>query len=369
MPDRYQSAEAVRELRDHLRRGARPGKVLVGFDGCVDSIVRPVRRRGEGGAEYFATIDEFGRYLSGKAGKSCSVELELRQEKSGGNMVNCAGAMGALGASVVCLGAMGYPQVKPVFQARAEQAEVFSVANPAACTALEFGDGKVMLFQNGELDQLDYSLLTSRLDKAVLRRLLLEADALSFMNWSELQGATSLWRGLLELAPFGEAGWQRKLLLTDLSDCSRRSDGEIREFLELLRAYSAYVRLVLSLNANEAEVLGRTLDCGADDPGPLVRALHRRLGVDCVVIHLLDGCVGCAGGELFRAAGHRVESPLISTGGGDHFNAGLGYGLMTGMPLPRAMLLGNVVSELFVTTGVSPGIPEVIGHLNRSVHQ
>src|SRR5882672_5506840 len=99
----------------HSRLGAQ--RALIGFDGFVDLIVTPVGlRRGQG--EDFTpigTIPEFGQRVLGAAGKSTNIELFPRTEKLGGNGPIMANALLAAGAAVTYVGALGQPQVHPVF--------------------------------------------------------------------------------------------------------------------------------------------------------------------------------------------------------------------------------------------------------------
>lgn len=54
-------------------------RAVVGFDGFIDTIARPLRATAAAGqpAQPFETIADFGAYLVGQAGKSCSVALSI----------------------------------------------------------------------------------------------------------------------------------------------------------------------------------------------------------------------------------------------------------------------------------------------------
>src|SRR5690349_8450489 len=60
-------------------------KVLVGFDGFVDSIKRAVLRKDVSGSRYYKTLKEFSERLRTAAGKSCQVEMDVQIQKIGGN--------------------------------------------------------------------------------------------------------------------------------------------------------------------------------------------------------------------------------------------------------------------------------------------
>lgn len=65
-------------------------------------------------------------------------------------------ALAKLDVSVNCVGAMGYPDVLPIFRNMPPNCQLLSVCEPGLCQALEFDDGKLMLANNEDIDQLDY---------------------------------------------------------------------------------------------------------------------------------------------------------------------------------------------------------------------
>ena len=88
---------------------------VVGFDAVKDTVVRLVRKKNDDRkTRYFHTIEEFGRYLVSKKNMSCSLEMEMQEEKIGGNMAIFANSLGTLGVQIHCVGSMGYPQKDPL---------------------------------------------------------------------------------------------------------------------------------------------------------------------------------------------------------------------------------------------------------------
>lgn len=90
--------------------------VLMGFDGFIDKILKPIRTKTQETTVAFKTMKEFSEYLADKSGKSCSVDLEVMHEKIGGNMPIVANALGTLGCKTVCIGAMGAPEILPLLK-------------------------------------------------------------------------------------------------------------------------------------------------------------------------------------------------------------------------------------------------------------
>ena len=73
-----------------------PQKVLVGFDGSVDRTVKPIRIAGTPN-QYFATIEDYGKHITSKAGLSCSLQNEVIKSQAGGNSVFVAQSLNAQG--------------------------------------------------------------------------------------------------------------------------------------------------------------------------------------------------------------------------------------------------------------------------------
>ena len=105
---------------------------IVGLDGFVDKIVAPVEKRHGLGDNFdpVPTIAEMGAKISAAAGKSANIELYPRFEKLGGNGPIMANAMLSLGMGVRYIGALGTPNIHPVFEefARKDQCHFYKRA-------------------------------------------------------------------------------------------------------------------------------------------------------------------------------------------------------------------------------------------------
>ncbi len=102
--------------------------VMLGFDGFVDSIIDVVSKR-EDMTRYlpFETIEAFGERIAAAAGHSTNFEFVVKQRKLGGNGPIMANAMAAAGFAVTYLGALGEPEIDPVFRELAERGGAFGV--------------------------------------------------------------------------------------------------------------------------------------------------------------------------------------------------------------------------------------------------
>ncbi|MCI9149758.1 MAG: hypothetical protein HFI42_04555 [Lachnospiraceae bacterium] len=342
---------------DNARDKLDTSRIFAGFDGYIDVLAKPVQRSSQqGDLLFFETISEFGAYLQTKAAKSCSVELHKIAKKAGGNAVIFSQVISGLGVNTSCTGAFGYPQMLKDFTQTNDRLQLISVSEPGYCTALEFSDGKVMLGENGDLNELDYDQIQERVGRDRLCRLLDQADVIALMNWSEVPNSTGIWQGLLDHIFPALSRQRRRSIFIDISDCSRRCMEEIREMIFLLRRFAAYGDVTLSLNQNEFDRVAEALlpPRGREDTQADGKSILQAGGFTYLILHRLDGAMAFHQSEAIFVPNHRVASPVISTGGGDNFNAGFVFGRISGMDLPAALFFANAVSSYYVAYGRNP---------------
>ena len=333
-------------------------RVTAGFDGYVDTIGRAVKEKAaDGSLVFFETIEEFGKHIVSKAGKSALMELHTQDTRMGGCMALYSRALLALDVEVTLMGALGMPETHPVFRdvVNHPNAHVHSVGQPGYTEAVEFHDGKIMFGHNEEIAQLDAKQLARELEKqgTSSEELLKGADMIALFNWSELTHATGIWKSI--------AGELNAPVLVDLADLSMRTDEEIKEMFALLSLIARKVPVTLSVNKNELEQLCRGLGLPEGlHPVEAAGILFERLSGSRIVVHLTGGafCVCRAG--LFSRRNVHYEKPLISTGGGDNFNAGLTFGLLNDWHMNECLALANAVSGFYVSHGYSPSQQEVL---------
>ena len=81
-------------------------------------------------------------------------------------------------------------------------------------------------------------------------------------------------------------------------------------------------------------------------------------GVACVVIHPRKAAAAAIEGASARFAGPFVQNPKISTGAGDHFNAGFCLGRIIGLGLEESLCAGVACSGYYVRSAASPTAAE-----------
>ena len=328
----------------------------VGFDGCIDTILRPVCQRfSEGAPRYFETIDEFGAYLETRAGLSCAVEVEQVSRRFGGNGPNLAAALATLGVKTACVGNLGAPE--PCFAGTG--AKLYSVGETGTCSALQFSDGKVMLSNMQAADKVTFDSICAALGEATVQKLFCESQGTAFVNWAEMPGATGIWRGIVERFWAAEPPMRDRVLLVDLTDCSRKSEKELREVAGVCAEAGKYRRVVWSFNAGEAALLAKYFRCPAADAVSRAEQLRITLSADMVVIHDIARCALSAPGTAAEVPGFPVEQPRVSVGGGDTFNGALLFSLMCGFSPEKCALFAGAFSSAYVRLGAHVSLEQL----------
>ena len=365
VPKDRDRASTAQVLKDLLTESAgRPLRAVVGFDGYEDSLFKVIRQRSNDGKVPYRDIKEFGTDILSRAGISGGFELEKISLRAGGNGPLMAAALAALGIKVTCIGALGLPEVEAVFQPLKERCRLLSVAEPASTVALEFGDGKIMLGDTGSFETLDWAQVVDKVGLQELRGLFDNIELLALVNWANLPKATDLWQGLLEdVLMKGSPRRESLRIFFDLADLTRCGTKETRELMELIGRFRNHGEVSLGLNENEAWQLADKLGvnrANLDSLESLGKSLLAFVKVDCLVIHPRNCAVVFQGACISTVPGRVVTQVLLSTGGGDNFNAGFCAGLLCGLSGKNAAELAVLVSSLYVETGRSPGADEIL---------
>lgn len=340
--------------------------VAAGFDGFIDIITRPIATGdSETPSGYFNNIPDFSNFLGQRAGNSSSVELAEFVRKLGGNGPIFANALGTLGVSALCIGALGYPEVENVFKGMSKNCKLVPIAVPGMCTAMEFGDGKIMLALNGEINTMTWELISERAGLDNIIKAFDEAKLIGLFNWSEIPNASEIWQGILDdVLP---ALNKNKYILFDFSDCARRDKNEILAMLEILAEFGKRIPIVISMNENETKAISDALGISEDTPlaesGELIR---QKLSAKFVVFHFQNCTLGFSEEDMHKFKTFRIEEPIITTGAGDNFNAGLSYGLLLDFSLLDAMIIASLTSSYYVANGQSPSSDELIGFISEN---
>jgi len=354
---------------------------LVGFDGFIDTIFEVVDQR-QTATKYnsFTSIKGFSKRVADAAGKSANFEVVPVMEKIGGNGPIMAFALSTLGAPVDYVGMLGFPERHDVFEELAKRARVHSVAEPGFTSAFEFSDGKLMFGEHSSVHEVSWENLKKRVteynkmhskdskDKNTGFQTLWEkADFVAMVNWTMLPHMSAIWKKILsEFKPGKDA--KRKVIFIDLADPAKRLDADLLAALKIVGEFQAHNDVILGLNESEANHVARVMRIKKVVKNPkgyasLAGAIREKLGLHTVVVHPTSYAAGAdAEGETF-VNGPYTAKPKISTGAGDHFNAGFVIGRLLGLSLAHSMQLAVANSGYYVRHASSPNREQLVRFL------
>lgn len=339
-------------------------RTLVGLDGFVDTIIHVVAQR-ESVSRYtrMGTISEFSRRVGAAAGLSANFEFVTQMVKLGGNGPIMANALGSYGMPVTYVGNLGYPSIHPVFQDFSKRATVYSIAEPGYTDAIEFEDGKLMCGKHDSLREVNWANLVKHIPEEKLIELFEDATLIALVNWTMLPLMGAIWEEIqARIAPklTGEKRW----LFIDLADPAKRTREDIADALKEISQFQRSFRVILGLNLQESRQIGEVLGIKAPDDSPDEVTVHssrilEKLAIDTVVIHPTAFAAAADASGSTHVMGPYTAKPKITTGAGDHFNAGFCIGRVLGCDLAGSLQIGVATSGYYVRQAESPRLEDL----------
>lgn len=346
---------------------AKPSEFVatIGLDGFVDEICAVVDTRSD--FQTYAPIDTIatlGKKVLAAAGQSSNYELVVKQMKLGGNGPIMANAMAAAGVKVTYVGATGYPTRHAVFDDFAKVATVIGIAEPGHTDAVEFSDGKLMLGKLTSLADLAWESVVERVGVEKFTQLLQSSKLIAMNNWTMVPKMSAFFAALNDnVLPHLHGA--RRMFFVDLADPEKRTREDLLSILKLLGSMQKYVDVTLGLNLKESSQAAEVLKIPQQaDPEPHIEqtaaAIRAALGIACVVVHPRKGAAAAhITGGTGSFQGPFVQAPKISTGAGDHFNAGFMLGQVLGLSLVESLSTGVATSGYYVREALSPSQAEL----------
>ena len=338
--------------------------VLVGFDGFVDTILHVVDKR-ESAAKFtrLSKMGDFARRIEAAVGLSANFEFVPQMVKLGGNGPIMANALGTYGTPVTYIGNLGSPAIHPVFADFASRATVHSIAEPGYTDAVEFDDGKLMCGKHESLKEINWKNLLRQVPEEELLRIFSGSTLIALVNWTMLPGMSAIFQKLLtRIAPKLEGA--KRWLFFDLADPAKRTAGDIEALLKLVGKFEKYFNVVLGLNLQESRQIGGVLGISLGDEGYEHVTLHaanirEALGIHTVVVHPTSFAAAADATGATHVIGPFTSKPKITTGAGDHFNAGFCIGRLLGAGLAPSLQIGVATSGYYVRHAKSPRLNDL----------
>jgi sugar/nucleoside kinase (ribokinase family) len=137
-------------------------------------------------------------------------------------------------------------------------------------------------------------------------------------------------------------------------------------FVEILPRLAEKFQVYLGFNLGESAFIARAVKLTAPTGAPqevlaYSKRLREQLRIDGVVIHWSRNAVGSDSYSTASVEAPYTDNPKISTGAGDHFNAGFCLGCLLGGDLEANIQLGVATSGYYVREAKSPTLSELSG--------
>ncbi len=343
-------------------------KVVVGFDGFVDTIIEVVKtRQSPTKYERYTTMVDWAKRITAASGVSANFELAVQMVKLGGNGPIMANALTALGFATTYIGNLGNPNLHPVFADFAKRANVISIAEPGYTDAYEFHDGKLMCGNHVGLKDVNWKQLTKYISEAEMVKLFSSSKLVAMVNWTMLMHLSEVFKKLLATVMPKLKG-PKPWIFFDLADPAKRSRKDIADALKLISRFEKHARVILGLNLGEARQVSEILGFGPVEEtyGTIAHTssqIRAKLKIDTVVIHPVQFAAATDSTGSAHVEGPFCGTPKITTGAGDHFNAGFCLGRLAGLTLAESLQCGVGTSGYYVRTAKSPRVADLVKFL------
>ena len=359
----------IETLQEELHQNQnllREATVLVGLDGFIDKIVHPIDKR-HGKGNYYTpikSISAFGKRISDAAGKSTNIELAPVIEKLGGNGPIMSEAMRQLGQKVCYVGALGKPEIHPLFSEFAKNTQAISLSDPGVTHALEFQDGKVMLGSMSTLEEIHYQAVVDNMGEGAFLEKLDQTQTFALVNWTMIPNMSDFFHSLITDVYPNLGPSENRRFFFDLADPEKRSDNDLETALDLISKFQSFGAVSLGLNYKESLRIYKLMGYNSepDTESGLIQIASRirdRLKITCVVIHTRKSAACATSQDTAFCNGPYCTDPKISTGAGDHFNAGFMTASRMQLSPSSCIVFAASVSGYYVRNGKSPNLNQV----------
>jgi sugar/nucleoside kinase (ribokinase family) len=334
--------------------------MIVGLDGFVDEIIHVVdKRHNFDDYSRINYIKDFGNRIVNAAGLSTNIEFVVQQTKLGGNGTIFSNALLEYGANLTYIGALGLPDIHPVFKSLVDRAVAFySLCNPGHTDAVEFKDGKLMLGKHSYLSQITWERFKEVVGGVEKIAALIKSCHLFGMeNWTMIPRMSEIWEGIIkEVFPLLSNTAEKPIAFFDLADPEKRTKADILDAMMLISKFESKFRAILGLNEKELYEIANVFDIRDGSFESTANAVYSKMGIYCLVVHPVKEAACVIDGKYYRVEGPYCAAPKLTTGAGDNFNAGFCYAQCLGFDPLSSLLLGVGTSGYYVRNAASPSL-------------
>ncbi|QLD89590.1 carbohydrate kinase family protein [Natronomonas salina] len=297
-------------------------------DGSVDHFC--TLSDGRGGT--IETRETFGHDV---LGDRSSFRFQIETSEPGGQAVNAATQLHALGADVACYGHID----DPVFDDL--PFETVSMGEPAEVYAFNFTDQDVMFARHPTF--AEWSLDDLR-DLAPLPEIF-GVEAVACTNWVSTPNMGAAFHRL------GEADLPRVPFVLDPGDVVKRDVDDLKALLNALGALQDTFDVIYNGNRAEVRETAAVIEGRFEDDLDRLAAIREAAGISATVIHDRAEALVATADERTRVENYNAEEAVRHTGGGDRFTGGLTHALACGWDWEPALACGNACAVYYVKTG------------------
>lgn len=333
---------------------------VVGFDGFVDTLMRAVDKRIGKDVITIDTIHDFGNRILSATGKSTNIELIRQSTRIGGNGPLLSQGLLTLGLSVDYIGTLGDYR-NNIFNNFGQATHAISIGDYSETRAIEFHDGKLLLGEMEPLIYTDVERLKNAISAHDIISLIDKSDIFAATNWTMMPHMTDIISFFVsDVLPYRTSS--DRVIFFDLADPQKRRREELLDFLKIITRCDQFGRVVLGLNVREAEQVLRALRIDiamSESKNAMLNAcsmIREALSLSVVFIHGVKMSVAADKNNRCSASGYYVECPKLSTGAGDHYNAGFLAAYVADRCLDDVVHFASATAALYVSTGQSPDV-------------
>ena len=334
-------------------------KVFSGFDGYTDFLYSVIQKETNGKKQKFQLSKEFVKDLSAAAGKSSEYEIVLKYKKIGGNAPLLSIGMATMGANVSCVGL--FDDDRRNFADRLKGSlQLLSLGPPATTIALEFEDCKFMLADCGNLNLINFQNIEEKIGLETIKEQITEADLISVVNWSAVANVKSILEKIL-ISENEKKSIRCKNLFLDLSDVKAKDINEIEEYFQVIERIKRCwdITTCLSVNENELRALANKFRVNKGTEKETIQSVRQLCRIDELILHAMDNAVFCSKEKLITVEKNICKKPVLTTGAGDNFNAGICVGKLLDLTPEMQLKVGNNAAEFYVANGYSGNLEQI----------
>jgi sugar/nucleoside kinase (ribokinase family) len=311
----------------------------------------------DGSVDHFCTIvDDTIESMSTREsfageilGDRSSIRFRVEAIEPGGQAVNTAAQLHALGADVTCHGYLDAPVFESV------PFETVSMGEPADVHVFTFADRDLMLVDDADVAEWTLAELRAVGDLSEL----LAGDAICCSNWVSIPGLQSAFHQL------AEETLPRIPLVFDPGDIVGRGSDEIAALQEAIAALQETFDVVYSANRAEIRTTAEPLSDAFEDDLDRLAAIRAETGITAAVLHAGDEAAAATADGRCSVDAYRIEDPKRHTGGGDRFNGGLAHALACGWEWELALACGNACAAHHVASGTTGDVDDLVSFLEH----